>query len=100
MEDLYGEETAQRLADRTWIQDVAELGLVIYSKDDGLRSDPEVSAIKGSGAKVFLLPNAQMTGEEQIGRYISHQHRISLRAKKRGCGIWILYREQVTKMFP
>jgi hypothetical protein len=91
MAEVYGERPGQRKADTAWIPDVTLRGWVIFSKDNALCSGEERECIIGCGARVFLLPERQMAGSEQVARFVKHRFRIARRARRAGPYIYKLY---------
>lgn len=84
MPDRYTEAEAQRLDDVDWIPDVSGDDLVIFSKDSGLKTDPERAAIIACEARVFLVPDTQASAEIMIERYTVNRYRIAQRSRKPG----------------
>lgn len=90
MADYYGEDVGQRLPDVEWIPDVTGAGLVIFSKDGGLKTSPESDAIAAAGSRVFLLPDTQAPAAEMIDRYVRNRFRIAQRSRKPGPYIYMV----------
>jgi hypothetical protein len=80
MAEVYGEQPGQRKSDTAWIPDVTMRGWVIFSKDNALCSGEERECIIGCSARVFLLPERQMSGADQLDRFVTHRFRIAGRA--------------------
>jgi len=97
MFELYPDD-GQYVEDTEWIGRCAAEGWAALSKDDGLRSGDERKAIEAAGVKVFLLPNQQMSGALQIERYIHHRHRIGMKARKSGHGLYVLHPKTVERL--
>jgi hypothetical protein len=58
-------ETEELVEDEVWIPEVTAAGLVILMKDDRIRRKPrEQQAILESGARAFVVTNANLTGEQ------------------------------------
>jgi len=53
-----------------------------------LRYGGNRACIERNEVKVFLLPDQQMPGAEQIARYVENRFRIALRARKAGYAIY------------
>jgi hypothetical protein len=90
MADVYGEEPGQRKADTAWIPDVTSKGWVVFSKDNALSSGEERECIIDCGARVFLLPEVQMAGREQVKRFVTHRFRIAQHCRRSGPFIYKL----------
>lgn len=98
MPDRYTEAEAQRLDDVDWIPDVSGDDLVIFSKDSGLKTDPERAAIIACEARVFLVPDTQASAEIMIERYTVNRYRIAQRSRKPGPYIYIARPDRLEKV--
>lgn len=86
MREVYGEPTAQKLADARWLKKCGKEGWVVFSKDKALRKrgTEEHRAVLKYEIRGFILPDQQMKEADQIKRYVDNCHRIAQRSKKRG----------------
>jgi PIN like domain len=66
---------SRRFADENWIPNVTERGWAILSKD-GFRYHHERQAIADCGAKVFMIPNAQLRSEYMVERFVASREAI------------------------
>jgi PIN like domain len=94
-------ETEERVVDERWIREVTADGLVILMKDDEIRRKPlEQQAVLESGARSFVVTNANLKGEEVAKLFVDNCHRIMQRARKPGPYIYGVYAERLEKLFP
>jgi hypothetical protein len=99
MAEVYGEQGAQNLTgDSLWIEEIAAQGLVILSKDNRSLCGLHRADIEEHGAKVFILPKQNLSGEEMAARFIKHRFKIAQRAMKRGPMIYRLYPDRLDKV--
>ena len=75
---------------RTWIPQAAAAGRVIFSKDAGLRTDPEREAVISSEARVFLHPDSQAPGHAILERYLENRFRIAMRSRRPGPFVYMV----------
>jgi hypothetical protein len=94
-------ETEEFVADEVWIREVTADGLIILMKDDRIRRKPrEQQAILDSGARAFVVTNANLTGEELAERFVHNRHRISQRCRTPGPYIFGVYPNRLERLFP
>jgi hypothetical protein len=94
-------ETEEFVADETWIRDVTADGLVILMKDDQIRRKPlEQRAVLESGARAFVVTNANLKGDEVAVLFVENRHRIMQRARRPGPYIYGVYAARLEKLFP
>jgi len=99
MAGYYGEQVGQSITgDTRWIEDIAAEGLVILSKDNDSLCGLHKPDIEEHGAKVFIFPKANASGQTMAERFVKHRHRIASRAKKDGPMIYRLYPEGLKKI--
>lgn len=89
MREIYGQETAQRLGDARWIQEMTERDLVLFSKDARIKTVHQ-DAVVAARAKVFLLPDQGIRADHMIARYVTHKYRIAARARKDGPYVYMV----------
>lgn len=76
-------------------------GLVILMKDDRIRRKPrEQQAILESGARAFVVTNANLTGEQLGALFVENRFRIIQRATHPGPYIYGVYHGRLQKLFP
>ena len=86
MRDLFPSSDRRRrdrFDDENWIPTVTERGYVILSKD-GFRYHHERLAIAECGAKVFMIPNANLRTEHMVERFVTQQEEIWGRCSEPG----------------
>jgi hypothetical protein len=99
MREIYGEQGAQNLTgDSLWIEEVSARGLVILSKDSKSLCGVHRADIEEHGAKVFILPQQNLNGDEMAERFIRHKYRIARKAEKDGPMIYRLYPTQIKRI--
>lgn len=91
MRTRYGSARSRRTAD----------GLVILMKDDRIQRKPrEQQAILESGARAFVVTNANLTGDQLAGLFVENRHRIIQRSRHPGPYIYGVYPGRLEKLFP
>ncbi len=94
-------EKEELVDDEVWIREVTADGLVILMKDDSIRRKPhEQRAILVSGARAFVVTNANLTGEQLAELFVENRHRIIQRSRHPGPYIYGVYRGRLEKLFP
>jgi hypothetical protein len=94
-------ETDELVEDEVWIRDVTRDGLVILMKDDRIRRKPrEQQAILESGARAFVVTNANLMGDQVAALYVENRHRMIQRARHPGPYIYGVYPGRLEKLFP
>jgi hypothetical protein len=94
-------ETEEFIVDETWIRDVTADGLVTLMKDDQIRRKPlEQRAVLESGARAFVVTNANLKGYEVAALFVENRHRIMQRARRPGPYIYGVYAVRLEKLFP
>ena len=94
-------ETEELVEDEVWIRDATEDGQIILMKDDRIRRKPrEQQAILDTGARAFVVTNANLTAADVAALYLENRHRISQRARTSGPYIYGVYRGRLQKLFP
>lgn len=87
--------------DDVWIPEATENGWVLLTKDTAVRrNQAEKDAVEGSAARMFSIPNANMTGPALAERLVHNRHRIIQYARKPGPYICAVYAERLEKVFP
>jgi PIN like domain len=94
-------ENEELVPDETWIREATADGLVLLMKDDAIRRKPrEQQAILESGARAFVVTNANLTGEQVAALYIENRNRITQRARTPGPYIYGVYPGRLERLFP
>lgn len=94
-------ETEELVEDQTWIREVTSNELVILMKDDQIRRKPrEQQAILESGARAFVVTNANLTGDQVAALFVENRYRIIQRARKPGPYIYGVYPGRLEKLYP
>jgi hypothetical protein len=84
MQDHYGVERAEGLADEDWIPAVTQAGMAVLTKDSKMRFNRlVVAAIVSSGARCFALARQDLTGPQMAQRLIDNQVKIMTIASTR-----------------
>lgn len=101
MADIYGERTAQLLADEVWLRDAGENNWVILTKDDAIRRRPaERDALTEAKVRVFCLTNRNLRAAAQTERFLANRHRIVRQARKPGPYIYGVYKAGLRRLWP
>jgi hypothetical protein len=96
MWDIYGPGAEQRIADVQWIAEGAAKGWILLSKDEKMRYRTiERTAIEETNARVFLLTNQQLPGQEQVGWFLNNMQRVVRLSRKLGPRIYGVYQSDV-----
>jgi hypothetical protein len=99
MDERYGPEASQKIADTTWIRDASQSGEVVITKDRAISRRPlEAEAIYYSEARVFAIASAQITGPEQLERLLTNASRIERVSSKPGPWIFGVYADEVRRI--
>ena len=94
-------ETEEFVEDEDWIREVTRDGLVILMKGDQIRRKPrEQQAILDSGARAFVVTNANLTGERVAALFVENRFRIIQRARRPGPYIYGVYSGGLERLFP
>ncbi len=83
MFEIFPRSEYRRIEDVTWIPRVAEWGWVILAKD-AFRKDHEHKMIRSCKARVFSLPNANMTTDAMVQRFLVSRERIAAHCQEVG----------------
>ncbi|HEY0216177.1 MAG TPA: hypothetical protein VGC57_07290 [Cellulomonas sp.] len=83
MDERYGAEVSQHVADTDWIRDATALGECLLTKDTAIARRPaEAQAVVMNDARVFALSDARATGQDMLRCFLAHQvaiHRWAVR---------------------
>lgn len=101
MRDYYGEAQGQRVADVDWIRDIGAQGYVAFHKDANIRRRAnELAAVDAANLRMFVIPNASITGQEMVKRFYDNFMPISNATGKLGPYIYGVYEKKITKLHP
>ena len=89
MREVYGQEEAVELGDPTWIADMTDCGLVLFSKDAQIRKTHACDVL-ACGAQAFLLPEQGISAKEQIARYTRVRFKVAMRARRAGPYVYMV----------
>lgn len=99
MDERYGVNASQSIADATWIRDACLQGDVIITKDRAIAKRPlEAEAIFYSEARVLTIASAQITGPEQLARLLDNAPRIERMIPQPGPWVLALYADNVRRI--
>lgn len=74
MDERYGPSVSQKIADTEWISDAAGRGDCIITKDSRIASRPaEAEVVDVTGARVFAIKNAHLTGPQMLELLLQHE---------------------------
>lgn len=99
MDERYGAEASQGVADTTWIRDASRAGELVITKDRAIARRPlEAEAIYYSEARVFAIASAQITGPEQLERLLNNRSRIERLSIQPGPWVFGVYLDEVRRL--
>lgn len=98
---LLKEYFAIEALDEEWLPEVGQRGWLILTKDDRIRRRPvEREALMQSGARAFILPSGNMSGEEmasaivnalpKIQRFVARNPPPFIARISKAGGVWLL----------
>ncbi len=94
MDERYGADRSQSIADTDWIRDAAKVGDVIVTKDKRIAKNAlEAEAIWYSEARVLTFPSAQITGPESCDRLLANDARIERLLNRKGPWVYAVHLE-------
>lgn len=74
MDERYGSDASQGIADVEWILEATERGECLITKDVAIAYNPaEAAVVCNCDARVFTILNAQMTGPAMLDRLVLHE---------------------------
>jgi hypothetical protein len=101
MREYYGEAEGQRKADVDWIADVGAEDWVAFHADSNIRHRlDELAAVDAAALRSFVIPNASITGQASLQRYLTNLARISRAARQPGPYIYGVYESRIDKLHP
>jgi hypothetical protein len=99
MQEHYGEGRAQRVTDIEWITMIAENGWIAFHKDAAIRrNEAERRTVQATGARMFVVPRADLTAAELAGRFIENRHAIARAVQKPGPCIYSVQGSRIVKL--
>ncbi len=101
LRSVYGEVRASEIGDEEWIPEAAALGRLLLTKDDSIRRfAPARLAAEVSGARIFCLPNAQLTTAQIRERFLTNLNRIVQRGRRPGPYMFAVDRDGLRLLWP
>ncbi|MFI7537388.1 hypothetical protein [Streptosporangium sp. NPDC049376] len=83
MDERYGKDESQRIADTQWIEEATIRGDILICKDLAITHNAvKARVIYMSGARVFALAKANVVGKEMAELLLSNEERIVEAAKR------------------
>ncbi|MCL2090696.1 MAG: hypothetical protein FWH11_05660 [Micrococcales bacterium] len=77
MDDVYGVEASQDIADVDWIREATERGEVLVTKDVRIARNPvEAQIVYMCAAKVVTITNSQITSSGILDRLLRHEETV------------------------
>lgn len=99
MREHYGEEQGQSVSDTAWIALTAERGWISFHKDKQITSNlAERGAVKETGARMFCVPNANLTAAELSQRFILNARVIAQAALSDGPFIYSVRPRDIVRL--
>ncbi len=96
--DLYPDD-AQYVADSEWMIHADQQGWIALTKDKNLVRDHRAT-LQASSLRLFLLPNANLTGPEMAQRVDVNLDRIIKKCLKPGPFVYALLPQALEKRWP
>jgi uncharacterized protein (DUF433 family) len=99
MREHYGKTGAQRVADTDWIELTAQLGWIAFHKDAAIRrNEVERIAVTRFGARMFCIPNANLTATEAAKRFTRNIRAVAAAAEAHGPFIYSVHTRTIEKL--
>jgi PIN like domain len=99
MDERYGPDLSQSVADTDWIIDASSRREILLSKDRAIAKRPlEAEAIYYSSARALVIASAQITGPEMLNRLVSNSASIERLAARSGPWVWGVYRDRLAEI--
>lgn len=90
MDERYGVDASQAVADVEWIAAASRRGEVLLSKDKKIAKRPlEAAALIAEAARVVVISDAQVTGSEMLARLLENAIQIERFARTKP-GPWVV----------
>lgn len=98
MRDIYKDD-GQHVSDPDWITYVSTMGLVALTKDAAIvRAHND--ALRESTARVFALPNSNLTGPQMADRFAENIYRVEQWSRKRGPFVCVVHSKTIEQRWP
>jgi len=89
MDERYGLDGSQHIADVDWIRDACDEGDVIVAKDRAIAKHPlEAEALVALRARAFIIASANITGPQMLDRLLANSESIERAANADGPFVW------------
>lgn len=99
MREHYGKDQAQGVADTEWIELTAARGWIAFHKDDAIRRNAaERLAVTRLSARMFCIPNANLTAAEAATRFIRNLRAIAAAAEDVGPFIYSVHTRTIERL--
>lgn len=73
MREHYGEEVGQSVDDVDWLIEIADLEWIGFCKDSAIRrNEAERATVVERGARLFVVPRADVSAAEAAARFINN----------------------------
>jgi hypothetical protein len=74
MDERYGADRSQQVADVDWIREASARGECLLTKDVAIARNPsEAQMVVACDARVFAITNSRITGPQMLARLIQHE---------------------------
>ncbi|HEX6254378.1 MAG TPA: hypothetical protein VFZ70_01070 [Euzebyales bacterium] len=98
--DLYGEHE-QEMPDVEWLSDAGQNGYPILTADKNIRrTAEELAEVERCAVVMFALPNSNMSGSEQVARFMTNWNRILQACRKPGPRIYSVHANRIVQVYP
>lgn len=99
MREHFGEANSQGVADTTWIALTAERGWISFHKDANIRHNlAERETVLRTGARMFCVPNANLTAVDLSQRFIVNAPAIADAARAPGPFIYSVQPARIVRL--
>lgn len=99
MADVYPRGKDQFVSDPEWIRRANREGWVAISKDPSIRRD-HIATLRETGLRLFVFPNANLTGVAMSERLIKNWGRIIYLASQQGPYVYAILPNSLEKRWP
>lgn len=84
-----------------WLRDAGTNGWAVLTKDPNIRRRAEeVAEVERTAVVMFALPRGNLTGAEQVARYMDNWNRIVQACRKPGPRIYSVHPNKLELMYP
>jgi hypothetical protein len=96
MDERYGADVSQNVADPDWIRESSAHNEILISKDRAIAKRPlEAEAIFYSDARALVITSGQITGIEMLAWLLSNESAIGALASRSGPWVFGVYRDRI-----